>query len=297
MDFSRATPLFDKLFEGVYLVDRERRIVYWNKAAEAITGFSADEVIGRKCYDNIFLHVDECGKRLCESGCPLAKTIEDGQFREVNVFLRHKKGHRLPVEVRALPLLGDVALGGHAIEMFTTQSGTVNQEVIKELARKAFIDSQTGIPNREYAHGVIKSLSAAEDSGDGGRFGMLLLKIENWQEFAKTQGVAFSEALLKASALTLTKNVQDGDVAVRWESSRFMLIVKTGSKSMLGNWAAKLKTLVEQSSVPGHEDAIIRVNVGGLLRLGNEKPENLYRELEAQLCTCRTEQRQVSLRD
>ena len=36
------------LHEGLYVVDRQRRLQYWNKAAEKLTGFSANEVIGSR---------------------------------------------------------------------------------------------------------------------------------------------------------------------------------------------------------------------------------------------------------
>jgi len=45
----------DTIFDGVYIVDKERRIVFWNKGAEEITGYSAKEVCGRKCSDNILM--------------------------------------------------------------------------------------------------------------------------------------------------------------------------------------------------------------------------------------------------
>jgi len=57
--------LLDEFHDGVYFVDRERRIVYWNKGAERITGFAAGEVEGKKCSDNIRLHVSGEGNSLC----------------------------------------------------------------------------------------------------------------------------------------------------------------------------------------------------------------------------------------
>ena len=39
----------DSLHDGLYFVDRNRVITYWNKAAEEISGFSAAEVVGRSC--------------------------------------------------------------------------------------------------------------------------------------------------------------------------------------------------------------------------------------------------------
>ncbi len=70
--------ILDNLYDGVYFVDRERKITYWNKGAERITGYSAGEVIGIRCSDNILMHVDTRGTLLCKDLCPLAATLLDG---------------------------------------------------------------------------------------------------------------------------------------------------------------------------------------------------------------------------
>jgi len=41
--------ILDQIADGVYLVDASYRIIYWNRAAERITGFGAAEVIGSRC--------------------------------------------------------------------------------------------------------------------------------------------------------------------------------------------------------------------------------------------------------
>lgn len=43
--------ILDSLLDGLYLVDRDRKILYWNKASEKITGFTAGEVIGKQYRD------------------------------------------------------------------------------------------------------------------------------------------------------------------------------------------------------------------------------------------------------
>ena len=45
--------VLDRVFSGVYFVDRDRRIIYWNKGAERITGHKKDKVMGKLCFDNI----------------------------------------------------------------------------------------------------------------------------------------------------------------------------------------------------------------------------------------------------
>src|ERR1039458_8595102 len=96
--------LLDSIVEGVYFVDAERKITYWNRGAENLTGYSAREAVQRHCYDNFLGHVDEKGCALCTNGCPLTSTLLDGQRREADVFLRHKLGHRVPVCVRVAPI-------------------------------------------------------------------------------------------------------------------------------------------------------------------------------------------------
>ena len=55
-EFERA--VLDHLYEGVYYVDRARRIRYWNAGAEGLTGYSAPAVAGQFCYQNLLNHVD-----------------------------------------------------------------------------------------------------------------------------------------------------------------------------------------------------------------------------------------------
>lgn len=39
--------ILDSLFDGVYFVDCERRITYWNAGAERISGYAKTDMLGR----------------------------------------------------------------------------------------------------------------------------------------------------------------------------------------------------------------------------------------------------------
>jgi len=96
--------IIDNIHDGLYIVDKNRVITYWNKAAERITGFSAVEVMGHSCSENILTHIDGEGNSLCTGMCPLASTMDDGVMRETELYLHHKNGQRVPVSVRVTPL-------------------------------------------------------------------------------------------------------------------------------------------------------------------------------------------------
>ena len=82
--------LLDNLREGVYFTDLDRRVLYWSKGAERISGFPAAEVVGRRCSDNILTHVDQEGCALCAGECSLKAAMEDGEPRDSEIFLHHK---------------------------------------------------------------------------------------------------------------------------------------------------------------------------------------------------------------
>jgi PAS domain S-box-containing protein len=109
---------FDDLEDGAYYVDTARKIIYWNKAAETITGYESSHVINAHCFNNILMHIDEKGNFLCGTKCPLAETVKSGAGREATVFLLHKDGHRVKVLVLVAPVrdANDRIIG--AVEIF-----------------------------------------------------------------------------------------------------------------------------------------------------------------------------------
>jgi PAS domain S-box-containing protein len=121
--------IIDSLNDGIYLCDMQRRITYWSKAAERITGWTAEEVVGRQCFDNILCHIDKDGHRLCgKEYCPLHRSIvtETGSNTALLVFAKGKNGQRIPMQVSVAPLRdadGNV-IGG--VETFQEASAEVH---------------------------------------------------------------------------------------------------------------------------------------------------------------------------
>lgn len=115
------TELLDSLPDGAYITDTQRQILFWNKAAERITGWRAREVIGRNCADNILGHIDKDGHALCGcEHCPLHRSIATGQASTegILVFARRKYGVMAPVEVSVAPIRDRAGRVVGGIEIF-----------------------------------------------------------------------------------------------------------------------------------------------------------------------------------
>jgi PAS domain S-box-containing protein len=90
--------ILNSISEGVMTLDRDWRIVSWNRAAERITGFHKEEVIGKEC-------VKLFRGSLCRDHCPVDKALSCGHpYQDVAVYIRNKKNEVLHLLVNAAPL-------------------------------------------------------------------------------------------------------------------------------------------------------------------------------------------------
>lgn len=89
---------------SLFMVDKNHKIIYWNKSAEQLTGYGAPEVVGATCDKlkiNICAYQD---KSIKETFCPL---ISGGNAGEVECELTRKDGSMLPVMRRSQPVFDD----------------------------------------------------------------------------------------------------------------------------------------------------------------------------------------------
>ncbi|MDM8549031.1 adenylate/guanylate cyclase domain-containing protein [Desulfobacterales bacterium HSG2] len=141
--------LLNFIFDGVYIVDTRRRIHFWNKGAQEITGYTAEEVMGKCCKDNILNHIDENGNLMCVAECPLTRAIKSGQNTEMKVYPLHKSGRRYPVSTHVGPIRnkdGKIIGGIEVFRDISAQEKLLSQErkfrkLIKQYVSGATYDS------------------------------------------------------------------------------------------------------------------------------------------------------------
>lgn len=277
----------DYLLEGSYLVDSNRVITAWNQAAEELTGYKAEETIGRGCDDNFLKHVTAKGESLCKGACPLAQTLVDGQKREALVYLHHKQGHRIPVSIRVIPIYDKTGKVVGAQELFLINIQTATSERLKTLARAAYIDQITGIFNKTYLDNKLKSLLTTHTQSPDNLFSLLTFELDNLREVNEEYGPTAGNVALQVIARTLLANISYGDVAARWYGGRFVVMISVDNKSSLLNWAHKLKALIEQSTIPEYEAARLKILVGGTAVREKDLLGRIESRLEEQLRLCR----------
>ena len=97
--------MFESLAESpdpVFVTDRHNHIVFWNRRAEQVLGYTQDEASGASCA-GMMEGCDVNGNRYCSESCPLTQMAARGEpVRSFGLHLRAKDGHSIVVDVSIL---------------------------------------------------------------------------------------------------------------------------------------------------------------------------------------------------
>lgn len=255
------------LFEAAYIVDENRKILFWNDACEAITGYTKEDVIGHYCYDNILRHVSDDGTQLCHNGCPLQETMQKGIINEATVYLHHKKGHRVPVSVKTMPYHDAIDGSIKGIEFFTDvpTKAKLYQEN-RKLKESSSIDPLTHLYNRTFMDYQIQSnINEANTFNIG--LGILFIDIDYFKNINDTYGHPIGDKVLQTIAKTLSLNVRSHDFVGRYGGEEFLILCRDIDRPSLQMVAQKLRLLVQGATTFTNDNKPINVtiSIGGAI--------------------------------
>jgi diguanylate cyclase (GGDEF)-like protein/PAS domain S-box-containing protein len=297
--------LLEHISDGVYFLDRDRRIQYWSEGAFRLTGYRAEELVGRCCPDHRMCDVEGFGgRRLCDEKCPLSASVQDGNPHEVRWFLQHKQGHRVPVVMRAQPIREANGSIVGTVAIFCDDSVQyAARRKIEEMERLAFLDPLTQLPNRRY---VEMSLRTALDEFQVhcDPFGLLVIDLDRFKAINDDFGHAVGDQALQDVGKSLTSALRRSDIVGRWGGDEFAAIVHHSNREMLKGLAVRCCVSVSQTPIsritlPENDGAAVflSVSVGGTLTLPNDTADGLFKRADALLYRCKRSGRGRALVD
>ncbi len=262
---------FDYFNDAIYVVDNERKILYFNPKASEITGYKKEEVENHFCMDNILNHVDKTGKNLCVSGCPLLWAMRNNKQIEELVYLKHKDGHRVPVNVKVMPyVVDDVVVG--AIEVFSDETEkSIAQDIFPDHKNLDIIDPLTSLYNRRLLENKLP-LYLSEQKNKS--LGVLFIDFDHFKEVNDQFGHKVGDEFLVLLSKTISKNIRRKDLAMRYGGDEVVVFLLDITEEELRKIADKIRILINKSK-PSRYEGIIKVtaSIGGVIRGQNEPIE------------------------
>jgi len=273
--------VLNQVQDAVVWLDKDRKVVYWNKAAERMSGIEGAHILGRTCFGDPPLFVDFGGVNVCRDKCPVAMTLKDGAPRELDVYLQHKQGFRMPAYLRIIPVLKEDGEIIGAVETFTSTAPKVTLPLgLEELEKMGLVETETGIPSKQY---LDMTLNTRLEEFQKYRlpFWLIYVDIDNYGKILEKYGRFNASKIVRTVARTLHKNIRFFDIVGRWGTEEFLVVLLNIDDSRLDIVANKLRLLIAESYITTETGMLnAMVSMGASLVLRYDTVESLVKRAE-----------------
>jgi diguanylate cyclase (GGDEF)-like protein/PAS domain S-box-containing protein len=260
-DFFRT--VLEGLRAAVYVVDRDGRTLFWNDGAERITGYLRQDVVGRVCGDNFLGETDSEDNELSGALAPMAVVVREGKPMGAQVSLRHKSGHRVPVQLWAFPIRdarGAIVGAAQSFEETVAVADWDRRQT--KLATYGCLDHASGVLN----HGMVQA-HLRENLGMFAEqpvpFSILCIEIDNLGKIQARDGPGAIAAVLRVVGQTLENSLRPTDFLGRWQENEFLAILTECNESESARAAERLRRMVSTSKIQWWGDFLsVTISVG-----------------------------------
>ncbi len=203
--------------EAVVITSADNVIEYVNPAFTAITGYGADEVLGRNPgFLSSGRHDADFYRSMWDS------LLSTGRWRG-EIWNRRKSGEFYAEQLSIVALRDDEGVTTHHIAIFSDI--THRKEDEERIWRQANYDALTGLPNRSLFTDRLQQ-AVRQNQRDGGRFALLFLDLDGFKSVNDTLGHAAGDELLLQAGQRLGECIRASDTLARLAGDEFTCIVQ-----------------------------------------------------------------------
>ncbi|MBI5007287.1 MAG: diguanylate cyclase [Nitrosomonadales bacterium] len=229
--------------EGMVITDTDTVILKVNKAFTEITGYTSEEVVGRK------ISMLKSGRHDRSFYEALWENIKRTGSWHGEIWNKRKDGSIYPEWLTITSVKGEDGLVTHYVGTLTDISARKAAE--SEIRQLAFYDTLTQLPNRRLLHERLeRALTASRRSG---RFiALMFLDLDNFKPLNDTYGHDVGDMLLVEVARRLGSCIRETDTVARFGGDEFVVMLgeldleKESSITQAGAVAEKIRSALSE---------------------------------------------------
>lgn len=276
--------VLDSLQTGVYIVDRNRRIRFWNEGAEQITGYLRQDVVGRFLRDHLLATGDKANDLDSDPDDPLNLAFRDGKPSTLDVSILHKDGYRVPIVLRTLPIRNSRGAVVGAAESFERNRSAMEWSRRQStFADFGCLDTVTGVAAKSYMETQLREhlITFAEHHVP---FGILLVQIDHLDEFRASRGPGIVPTILRIVAQSMENCVRPTDMVGCWGENQFIAILLQCRESEVGLVGERVRRMIGHAEIEWWGDTFsVTSPVGGAGCRPGDEVESLVARATASL--------------
>lgn len=243
----------ESTFDIITMVNPDGLVEYVSPAFETISGFSASDAIGSSIMENI--HPEDAA--ILEDS--VSALLNGGEPSPIEARFRHRQGHYLWMEVSPTPIFEN----GEVKQVFTiSRDITERRELQERIARMAYFDHLTGIPNRRtFDDELEKALTQAV--GSGKKVAVFMLDGHKFKQINDRFGHDAGDAVVKEMAIRLQHCVHLKGTAARLGGDEMgVILTEIDSAEAAENMASQILKSYETPILFNGNEIKISVGIG-----------------------------------
>jgi len=241
--------VLENLQTGVHLVDRERRILFWNEGAQRITGHLRQDVVGRFLRDHLMKAKGDAKDSDSDSGDPVNAAFRDGKSSVTEVSILHKDGYRVPIVLRTVPIRnshGEVIVAAESFDLNFSAPGRTRRHAL--IAEKECWDALAGVPSRTFMETHLsESLTSFVERQAA--FSILLIEVDGMDHFVRTFGAGIMPVVLRVVADAIENSLRSEDLAARWSENRFLAVLEGCKEAEVERAGDRIRKMICNSEI------------------------------------------------
>lgn len=241
---------------GVCLVDRDRRIRFWNEGAQRLTGYLSQDIAGRFLRDDLFSMPEERNKPASDIADPVRLAFSDGKSSVAEVSLLHKDGQSIPILLRTFPIRDT---GGKVIgvaECFE-ESFAVSEHARRQarLADFGCLDEVTGLPLESFMETQLREHLDLFNKHHV-PFAVLLIQGDQMEGHRARFGPGVVKDIQQVITNSVEHTLRPTDLLGHWAESQFIAVLSECNAAGLERAGERIRADVSHSKVEWWGDSI-----------------------------------------
>jgi diguanylate cyclase (GGDEF)-like protein/PAS domain S-box-containing protein len=244
-----AAVVFEQSIEAVIVIDDRERFVSVNSSFTRVTGYTAEEVIGRTP------RILKSGRQEHAFYAGMWQQIKEQGFWQGEVWNRRKSGEIYPEWLSISAVRNEHGEVVNYIGIFSDITERKKHEA--SIHRLAFFDPLTHLPNRALLNDRMKlALANAERNSQG--IGVIFIDLNRFKEINDIHGHDVGDEVLVESARRFQASLRQGETLARLGGDEFVVIVDSDDLNILTIVAERLQqSLIEQPiTLKGHSFSV-----------------------------------------
>ncbi len=238
----------EELDISVRFVDKNKSLIYVNRSAEKLTGYSMDDVLNKTFEDFLERHTDKVGNKLCDTNCHIDFSLKEKKVYDDRHYFKNKMGDTFPVDIKVIPVVDDNGKLLGAVEFMQDDRPRLVMEELKlDIQRMIPVDLLTGLytKNKIMEYFEVK----VEDSiRYNAPLGVIYATLKNSKSIKKEFGAKKLDEIFQRIGYLIRMNTRKGDICGRVGPDNFIILLPNFNAANSKHAAQKLKEILVEDT-------------------------------------------------